>query len=316
VNNNFTTQLTVCLLVYNHANLIGEVIKSILEQTYSNFVLIISDDCSTDNSFVTAKLFEKIDNRVKVFKTEKNLGMAGNSNYSINLAKSEYIALLHHDDILSKYTFEEWINCIKNDDKISFVFNDYKTVHSDSTNFSINKNLKASNSGNHILKKFLLKNWGCPVRGTALIRKKYFDEVGGMDERFGMLADVDLWMRLSAKWNVGYVNEPLIEVLQQRPEDYPKDYTEFTWSRIFLLFDIHSNNINRTNFPNYFHYLLKRFVFRNKVSIEIIKWHGYAVIKRRKNILINFPQQGYKFEIFYSKIFNKIIKYCYTISEN
>lgn len=300
-------QLTACLLVYNHAHLISEVIQSILDQTYPNFVLFISDDCSTDNSYETAKSFEKIDTRVKVFKTKRNLGMAGNANYSISLAKSEYIALLHHDDILDKYTFEEWINCIMSDDKIAFVFNDYKTAHSDSTNSTINKKLQESNSGNYILKNFLLKSWGCPVRGTALIRKKYFDEIGCMEERFGMLADVDLWMRLSAKWDVGYVNKPLIEVLQDRPTDYPKDYTEFSWNRIFFLFDIHSSNINRGNYPNYIHYLLKRFVFRNKVSFEIIKWYGYTIIRKKHFIIKSYSFNQNNYELFYSRFFRKIV---------
>ena len=54
-----------------------------------------------------------------------------------------------------------------------------------------------------------------------------------MNERFGMLADVDLWMRLAAKYDVGYVDKPLMEVLQDRRENYPKDYKEFVMEKIF-----------------------------------------------------------------------------------
>lgn len=310
MKNNYLPQLTACLLVYNHAHLIKQVIQNILDQSYSNFTLIISDDCSNDNSYEIAKSFEKIDSRVKVVKTFKNLGMAGNANFAISLAKSEYIALLHHDDILSNNAFEEWLTCIKNNDNIAFVFNDYKTNFSESTNYSIKKKLTQSNDGQYILKQFLLKRWGCPVRGTALIRKKYFDIIGGMDESFGMLADVDLWMRLSSKWDVGYVNKPLIEFLQQRPADYPKDYTEFSWNRIFILFNIHAANINRSNYPNYLRYLAKRLVFRNKVSFEIIKWHFYAIYKNRKDIIGLYPSR-HKNEIFYSNILSWFIRLFY-----
>jgi glycosyltransferase involved in cell wall biosynthesis len=301
------TQLTACLLVYNHAHLISKIIQSILAQTYSDFVFVISDDCSTDNSYEVAKSFEKIDTRIKAFKTINNLGMAGNANYAISFAKSEYIALLHHDDILDKTTFEEWMNCILSDDKISFVFNDYKTAHSESTNSFINKKLKKSNSGNFILKKILLKRWGCAVRGTALIRKKFFDEVGGMDERFGMLSDVDLWMRLASKYDVGYVNHPLIQVLENRPANYPNDYTDFSWKRIFLLFDIHSSNINRNNYPNYFNYIFKRFVFRNKVSFEIIKWNIYGVVRKKYFIINDFSYNLNQHEFFYSRLIRSVL---------
>lgn len=303
----YIIKLTACLLVYNHSHLLQKVIGNILNQTFKDFNLIISDDCSTDNSYEIARSFENIDSRIRVVKTPQNLGMAGNANFAISFAKGEYVALLHHDDILSDNAFEKWLDCIEKDENIAFVFNDYKTFKCDSTNYIINKKLRVVNSGNYILKKFLLKRWGCPVRGTALIRKKYFDEVGGMDEKFGMIADVDLWMRLASRYDVGYVNLPLIEVLVNRPENYPKDYTEFTWNRIFLLFDIHSSNINRKNYPNYLHYLLKRFIFRNKVSIEIIKWHGYAIIRKKHFIIRSYSFNNNKYELFYSKFFRKIL---------
>lgn len=299
--------ISACLLVYNHEHLIEQVLNSILQQSYDDFELIVSDDCSTDNSYDISKRFENSDPRIRATRTASNLGMAGNANYAISLAKGEFVALLHHDDLLEKDTFEEWIKCIESNQNISFVFNDYKTLESNSTNYFINKKLKYINNGKDILKKFLLKRWGCPVRGTALIRKKYFDEIGGMNEKFGMLADVDLWMRLAARWDVGYVNKPLINVLEARPENYPKDYTDFSWKRIFLLFDIHSSNINRQNYTNYLHYLLKRFVFRNKVSFEIIKWHGYAIFKRKKAIIKSYPEHC-SHELFYSKLFRLIFR--------
>lgn len=299
--------LTACLLVYNHSHILDKVIDSILRQTYSNFELIISDDNSTDNSYEIAKSYEKIDKRIKVIRTPQNLGMAGNANLAIAKANSKWVALLHHDDIISNDCFEMWLSVGNLYPNIGFVFNDYKTDKSDSTNYYLKDRLKSINKGEYLLKNILLKQWGCPVRGTALIRKKYFDEVGGMNERFGMLADVDLWMRLASKYDVGYVNLPLIEVLENRPENYPKDYTEFSWNRIFLLFDIHSSNINRNNYPNYLQYIFKRFIFRNKVSFEIIKWHGYALIRKKSFIIKSYSFNNNKYEFFYSSIFRFII---------
>lgn len=305
-------KLTACLLVYNHAHILEKVIVNILNQTFYDFKLIISDDCSTDNSYDIAKRFDSLDSRIKLIKTPSNLGMAANANYAVSLAKSEFVALLHHDDLLEKDTFAEWLRCIKSNVNIAYVFNDYKTSESGSTNYYINNKLNCTNRGEKILKRFLLKRWGCPVRGTALIRKKYFEEVGGMDEKFGMLADIDLWMRLAARWDVGYVNKPLITVLVARPENYPKDYIDFSWKRILLLFDIHSSNINRQNYQGCLTYLLKRFVFRNKVSFEIIKWHGYATVKRKKEIIKSYPEHC-SHELFYSKLFRLIFRTLITL---
>jgi hypothetical protein len=118
-------------------------------------------------------------------------------------------------------------------------------------------------------------------------------------------------MRLSAKWDVGYVNDPLITVRVERPSDYPKDYIGFTWNRVFILFEIHSDNINRNNYPNYFRYKLKRFVFRNKVNFEILKWHFYSLYKNKKDILRSYPEEGIRLELFYVKYIRSSIRFLF-----
>jgi len=299
--------ISVCLLVYNHLHLIDQVIDSILNQTYQYFEFIISDDCSTDGSYEKIIEASKKDKRIVPIKTPENLGMAGNANYAIKTAKNKYIALLHHDDILNQNAFSLWLNCAESNESVAFVFNDYKTEKLPSANFYLRDKLKYINQGKVFLRNILLNQWNCPVRGTALIRRKRFDEIGGINERFGLLADVDLWMRLSSKWDVGYVNEPLIEVRQERPENYPKIYTDFSWERRFILFDIHSSNLNKDNYPNFLHHLFKRFVFRNKVSIEIIKWHLYALLRNKNEILMSYPGNN-NYELFYSKYCRYILK--------
>jgi glycosyltransferase involved in cell wall biosynthesis len=305
-------RFSVCLLVYNHEHVLENTINSIINQSFRNFELIISDDNSTDASFEIILNFAKKDPRIIPLQTTKNLGMAGNANYAISYAKNDYIVLLHHDDMLQEVAFAEWLKCIESNERTAFVFNDYKTkVEKTKKELQISKTFKPQMEGKDFLKNYLLKYWACPVRGTAFIRKKCFDEVGGMDERFGMLADVDLWMRLASKYDVGYVNSPLIEVFENRPENYPKDYTEFSWNRIFLLFDIHSININRNNYPNYLQFIFKRFIFSNKVSFEIIKWQIYALVKSKMNIITSYPGKC-AHELYYSKIIYSLIKILFT----
>jgi hypothetical protein len=71
-----------------------------------------------------------------------------------------------------------------------------------------------------------------------------WDRVGGMREEFNLIADVDLWMRLSVVSQVGYVPEPVIYVRELRPDYYPDTYTlkRFHWSRLVLLYEIHASN--------------------------------------------------------------------------
>lgn len=300
-------RLSVCLLVYNHGHILEKIIESVLAQTFNDFEFIISDDNSTDSSWDVIQNFANNNTKIRAIKTPVNLGMAGNANYAISKSNGDLIALLHHDDKIDRRLLEKWVDVINKSYNIAFVFNEYNLGNGVIYHKKMKYNFNEIMHGKIFLNRFLLKYWGCPVRGTALIRKKCFDEVGGMDEKFGMLADVDLWMRLASKYDVGYVNLPLIEVLENRPENYPKDYTEFSWNRIFLLFDIHSSNINRNNYPNYLQYIFKRFIFRNKVSFEIIKWHGYALIRKKSFIIKSYSFNNNKYEFFYSSIFRFII---------
>jgi glycosyltransferase involved in cell wall biosynthesis len=303
--------ISICLLSYNHDHLLAKTISSILRQTFEDYELIISDDCSTDDSWNIIADFSSRNNKIKAVKPNQNLGMAGNANFAFSYAKSKYVALLCHDDIVSKELLIKWLHVIEKDESIGFVFNNYSTGNNIGIHAEEGMYFQEIMNGKEFKKKYLLKQWGCPVRASALIRKSYLEKLKGMDENFGMLADIDLWMRLSSISNVGYVKEKLIKVINIRKADYPKDYTEFSWKRIFLLFDIHSSNINRYNYSNEFIYLFQRIIFRNKVSIEIIKWSLYALYKKQYQILKTFPVK-YKLELFYSILFRWFINLLYN----
>lgn len=303
-----SSNITICLLSYNHDHLLSKTITSILRQTYQDFEFIISDDCSTDNSWNIISDFASRNNKIKAIRPSKNLGMAANANFAFSFSKSPYVALLCHDDIVSTDLLFKWLDVIEKEDSIGFVFNNYSTGNNIAIHAQAGMNFREIMDGKEFLKKYLLKQWGCPVRASALIRRSYLEQLNGMDEKFGMLADIDLWMRLANISNVGYVKEKLIKVINIRKPDYPKDYTEFSWNRIFILFDIHANNIKRDNYPNYFRYLIMRFVFRNKVSLEIIKWHLYALYKNKNDIIKSYPNVGIKLELFYVKFIRSTIR--------
>jgi glycosyltransferase involved in cell wall biosynthesis len=89
--------ISVVIPVYNRERLIGKTIKSILEQTYNNFEILIIDDNSTDG---TKEAITKInDSRIRYFKQEYNQGPSAARNRGINVSKGNYIAFLDSDDL-------------------------------------------------------------------------------------------------------------------------------------------------------------------------------------------------------------------------
>ena len=101
-------QITVALPVYNGEQYIAIAIKSVLAQTFSDFELLILDNCSTDNTLDIIRTFS--DPRIRLIVNPKNLGMIGNWNLAVSLAAGKYIKILSHDDLLAPSCLAEQIN--------------------------------------------------------------------------------------------------------------------------------------------------------------------------------------------------------------
>ena len=82
-------KIDILLATYNGEKFVKEQIESILNQTYENFNLIISDDASTDNTLNILEEYEKKDTRIKVFKKERNEGLIDNFEFLLKNVTSD-----------------------------------------------------------------------------------------------------------------------------------------------------------------------------------------------------------------------------------
>lgn len=99
---------------YNCSQFIAKTIESILAQTYTNWELLITDDCSTDNSTEIIEHYSQLDYRVRLFRLEKNSGAGVARNNSIREAKGRYIAFCDSDDLWSVDKLEKQLTFLKN----------------------------------------------------------------------------------------------------------------------------------------------------------------------------------------------------------
>lgn len=83
---------------YNAARFIGETIESVLRQTYPHWELLITDDCSSDDTVHVIEGYAQKDSRIKLFVLKQNAGAAVARNNSIDKAQGRYIAFLDGDD--------------------------------------------------------------------------------------------------------------------------------------------------------------------------------------------------------------------------
>lgn len=208
-------KVSVVLTTYNRANILPESINSILDQTYKDFELIISDDCSTDNTEVICKKYEKMDQRVHYRKNDKNLGMPGNLNAAILEASGEYIANLHDGDLYDQRLLEKWNTALDKYPKAAFVFNAYRALDSEGNERIIySEPLPPCFSGHILIEQIFFRRWrfDSPVWGTVMARRSVYEDVHFFNPEFGFISDVDMWLRLAENHHVAYIDEPLISL--------------------------------------------------------------------------------------------------------
>lgn len=200
---------SVCIPAYNNAAYIKETIDSVLSQTYSNLELVICDDKSTDD---TVKVIEKIkDDRIKLYKNEKNLGMAGNWNNCLFKCSGEFIKLICADDMLAKDCLAKEVKALTDHPSAVLAESDTKLFDLNGKPKGFYKRYQSSGltNGRKIARAgFFVKNYfGAPLANT--FRRSAIERTGGFDPYYTYILDYDFWVSLACAGDVYVIHEPL-----------------------------------------------------------------------------------------------------------
>jgi glycosyltransferase involved in cell wall biosynthesis len=113
-----TVKVSIGLPVYNGENYISKAIKSVLNQTYDNFELIITDNQSTDQTEKICREYEKKDKRVRYYRNIKNYGARYNYNKVFLLSKGKYFSWISHDDLIANDFIEKCVSVLEKDKSV------------------------------------------------------------------------------------------------------------------------------------------------------------------------------------------------------
>lgn len=192
--------VSVLLSTYNSEESIAESIDSLLNQTYKNLEILISDDGSTDSTKEICKKFQLKDDRVLFSSNKKNIGLTKSLNNLAQKASGSLIARHDADDISLPYRIEEQIQFMKK-----------KKLDAVTTRSLVKQNNKKRPGISFYIPDKLLINRKNPfIHGTLIIKKKVFQEIGYYDERFYYAQDYKLFYDLL---NRGYKVKTLNKAL-------------------------------------------------------------------------------------------------------
>lgn len=195
------TLVSVIVPTYNRALFIANAIQSVLNQTYSNFELIIVDDGSTDNTGEVVGQFS--DPRIRYVRQE-NKGRSNARNHALALAKGKYITFLDSDDLYQPDKIELQVAYLDEHPETSMVYTSAYCI--DEKGDRLTHKYLATKSGyiyNYIA-FFLPVTITLP---TVMTYKSVMDDVGGFDERMHRFEDTDMWRRISKKYRIDAMQE-------------------------------------------------------------------------------------------------------------
>lgn len=202
--------VTVSIITYNSAETVIETLDSIYAQTYPNIELIISDDCSQDNTLDVCRAWlnthkPRFEN-CRLLESDNNTGITANCNRAIADAKGIFLKLLAGDDLLEPSALSEYVLYLLNNPQAVYVFSKVTVFGNNPDAISLFTDTIFDYSFFHLTKKeqydWLIGHWFQPIpAASAFVNIENAKNAGVyyFDERIPMLEDWPKWILLSQK---------------------------------------------------------------------------------------------------------------------
>ncbi len=234
-------QVSFVMPTYGRSHQIGATLRSLLRQTFADFELLVRDDGDgSDGKREAVEAAAAGDPRVRYHWNGQKLGIPRSINSGIEEACGEFIAVAHDHDIYDPTYLDRMVNLLRRYPSALFVHCGIQMLSQDDRRLQkLVGNWPELTSGPTWL-KFMLSSLSCPVCALTLVRRKAHEDFGLYDPRFGFLADVEFWMRLSQHGDVAYIAEPLILVREREVDHHA--YAEWT-QLLGIVADIHRRYI-------------------------------------------------------------------------
>ncbi|MDA7817562.1 glycosyltransferase family 2 protein [Sulfurimonas sp.] len=192
--------ITVVIPTYNRFEVLQRALKSVMAQTYQTKEIIVVDDGSTDNTSQITNLFPNVQ-----YYYQKNSGVSSARNLGIEKSTCKWIAFLDSDDEWMENKLALHVEFHKANSNILMSYTDEKWIR-DSKEVKIPK--KFHKFGGDIFDKCLSH---CIIAPSAtLLHVVLLKELGDFDESLEVCEDYDLWLRITCKHKIGFINKKLI----------------------------------------------------------------------------------------------------------
>ena len=195
--------VSVIIPTYNRAALVRDAVRSVLEQTFSDFELIVIDDGSTDG---TDAVMAGFDDRRLFYIKQENRGRSAARNRALSRARGRFIAFLDSDDLYLKDKLEKQVAYMDRNPDVDMIYTSAICV--DEAGRPLDKQIYTAEVEGDIYRQVAFFQPVTITLPTVMLRREVLDTIGNFDERMDRFEDTDLWRRIAKRFKVGILREP------------------------------------------------------------------------------------------------------------
>ena len=209
-----TPLASIGIPTFNGAKYLRDSIESVLDQTFKDFELVLIDDVSSDETCAIAGEYARKDRRVSAIRNGKTLGLVGNFNRCIELAKGRYVCVWHQDDVMMPQNIEKKIALLEANPQVGFVHSNVLMI--DEQGKVLSEHWEPDSRRDYVCagREFFIKmiepgrNYVCCP--SVLARRECYQTLGEFRSELYFTCDWEMWMRFSLYYDVGCLGAPLI----------------------------------------------------------------------------------------------------------
>lgn len=202
-------RLSVTVLNYNYGHFLKQCLESILCQSFTDFEVILIDDCSKDDSLQVIEPFLK-DPRVRLLSHKENAGFVPSLTEGVEASSSAYMTVISADDfILNPSAFEQQMRLLETHPSTSFCYASWRYMSTDTRALGNVVPFSEDHvwSGEREFREFCTRFY--VLHTGTIIRRSAYQAVGGYDTSIRFTVDNTMWAQLCSAGDVAYVAQPL-----------------------------------------------------------------------------------------------------------
>lgn len=192
-------RVSIVLPVYNGERFLDQAINSVMNQTFTEWELIIVNDCSTDNSASIMRKYADKDSRIIIVDNEANMKLPRSLNIGFGIARGEYYTWTSDDNLLKPNMLMTLVRELDDNPEYGMVYSDHDEITED---------------GEFINTRFLKEPCYMGIEGNVcgasfLYRSTVAHSVGDYDPALFLAEDYDYWMRVYAVTDIKHITDVL-----------------------------------------------------------------------------------------------------------